>query len=122
MAAWALWAAAGWAVMIAVVHVFAGGRDVSAPVAACDALARDVRAVAQMCWHFTTSAILAMAAAFAAGALWDDRGVVIAATLLAAAFVVVGTAVALRSGVALAKVPQGPAFLPLVLLGGWAIT
>jgi hypothetical protein len=34
---------------------------------------------------------------------------------------VIGTAVAWRSGVALGKVPQGPAFVPLVLLGGYAL-
>lgn len=113
-----LWAAA---IRMAGVHAVMGGREVAGPLGRSAMLDPVVRAVALMCWHFTTVAILAMALCYAAGAIGWGAAPVWLAVAMSVAFAVIGVAMAVRDEVSLAKAPQGPLFLPPALLGIWSL-
>ncbi len=117
MTVWLFGIAAGWTAPVAVVHVTMGGRELARPLRGATGLAPEVRAVALMCWHVTSVAFVAMAAGFALAAGAGNMTAGIAATVLSAAFVPIGLAMARRCGVSLARAPQGLVFLPGAALG-----
>jgi FtsH-binding integral membrane protein len=121
MVAWLLGLAAAWTGLIAAVHVVAGGREIARPLREADALPAVQRAVALMCWHFTSVGLVALAAGFAWSAATQQTAAAAVATAVSAAFAVVGLVMARRLSVPLSAAPQGLLFLPGALLGGLAL-
>lgn len=114
-----LWLAAGWLALVAGVHALIGGREIAGPLRRSAVLDPVVRSVALMCWHFATAAILAMALCFVAGAMGWGAAPVWLGVAMSAAFALIGVGIAVAGQVSLAKAPQGPLFLPPVVLGLW---
>lgn len=121
MDTWLLCGAAAWSAMVAGAHVFAGGREIARPLREAGTVPAVQRAVALMCWHFTSVAIVAIAAGFAWTALTQEALAAGAATLASAAFAVVGLVMARRLSVPLSAAPQGLVFLPGAVLGALAL-
>ncbi|KPP85830.1 MAG: hypothetical protein HLUCCA08_18025 [Rhodobacteraceae bacterium HLUCCA08] len=117
MQQWFFFAAGGLSALWLLVHVFLGGRDIVRPALA-SGLSPVVRDTLYICWHFTTASIAMMAALFIwAGMSLNVTGATIA-SVLAAAFSLVGIVLVLRQGGRYRDLPQGWLFVPVALLGG----
>jgi len=117
MEQWAFFAAAGLATLWLVGHVFAGGRDTVRPLLESAELSPVVRDTLYVCWHFTTVSLALMAGLFVWAGLSGQAAAGVTATVMAAAFSLVGIGLALRQGANHLQVPQGWLFVPVTGLG-----
>ncbi|MEM8789608.1 MAG: hypothetical protein AAGE76_15215 [Pseudomonadota bacterium] len=112
-----IWAAMGLAGLWFLVHVFVGGRQVARPLAQAEDLPVLVRETQYLCWHFTSVAIAGMAVFFGAALVTGAAAYALAATVLAAAFAVVGIGIVAARGGRHLTFPQGWLFVPVAVLG-----
>ena len=112
-----LWLAAGMAGLTALVHTFAGGREVARPLLASDALPPASKWLNYYCWHITTVLIVFMAAGFALAA-WQDsyRAMALFLAPLCAALSILSAFVAMKGGIGPLRLPSTSLFAGTALL------
>ena len=110
-------AAAALSLLWALVHLFAGGKDVARPLRDDRTLDPVVRHTQYICWHFVTVTLFAMALFFALAILTENLAFSIAGTILSAGFALIGIALVPMIGASYAKVPLGWLFVPVAILG-----
>ena len=103
------------------VHLFLGGREVARPLRDSPEPAAQVRAVAWMCWHFSSLLILALALLFLASTRTEGSVLLWVATLLAAGMTLIGIHAARVFAQPVTAMPQGWLFAPIALLGAAAL-
>lgn len=115
-------AAGGVSALNALIHIFAGGKEVAKPLLSSTDLGTVPRLTAYFCWHITTIVLVAMAAGF----LWlgyhpDDTSLAILLTGLAGAFALLSLGLVRVHRVGPLALPQWILFSAIALPGAAAL-
>lgn len=113
--------AAALSAAICLIHIFAGGKQIAAPLRATEALHPVVRDTNYLCWHLTTAGIAAIALAFTLATLTANPAYAVMGTILSGAFAATGLWLVPRIGQPYRHMPQGWLFVPATLLGLWGL-
>lgn len=109
--------AAALSVAVCLIHTFAGGRTIAVPLLKAD-LHPVPKYVTYYCWHIVTIVLAAIAVMYAfAGMRADSLDLGWVATVLVAAFCLLGLAVPPLKKQKYSQMPQGWLFLPIAILG-----
>jgi len=109
--------AAGLSAAVCLIHTFAGGRTIARPLLKAD-LHPVPKYVTYYCWHIVTIVLAVIAVMFAlAGVSEDSLDLGWVATVLVAAFCLLGLAVPPIKKQKYSQMPQGWLFLPITILG-----
>jgi len=103
------------------VHLIIGGRDVGRPLRDGSEMNSTVRAIAWYCWHLTSILIIALALMLAAGAYYENSGLIWAGFLIALAMSALGIWTARFLKQSYKDMPQGWLFVPIAVLSGIAL-
>jgi len=113
-----LLAAAGLSAAVCLIHTFAGGRTIAAPLLKAQDLKPVPKYVTYYCWHIVTIVLAMIAGMFAvAGLRAESLDLGLTATALTAAFCLLGLAVPPLKKQKYTHMPQGWLFLPVAVLG-----
>ena len=103
---------------ITLIHIFAGGKAIAAPMVACEALHPVVRFTNYYCWHIVSICLALLTAAFVWPAwvaqAWEAG---LLATVMATGFCILGIILVLAKKQRFRDMPQGWLFFPVGLLG-----
>jgi surface polysaccharide O-acyltransferase-like enzyme len=111
-------AAGGLSFAITLLHLFAGGPAIAAPLLAAKELDATAKYVNYYCWHLVSISLALMAATF----LWsglnaDAWEAAVLGTVMAGAFCIWGIALVIIKQLRFRDVPQGWFFLPIAAMG-----
>lgn len=121
MPLWPLYISAALSAALFAIHTFVGGPEIIKPLHKSSDLAPVVRAVLRMVWHMVTLVLALMCLFFLGAALWSSRDLALAGSAISAALFLAGVIVIPLSGVSYRQAPQGWLFLPVALLGAYAL-
>lgn len=104
--------------MLTLVHLFAGGRSIAAPLLAAKDIDTSAKYVNYYCWHLVTFNLAFMAAIFVLAARTPEQPVLAWLGVAQAGFFFLwGVSMPLWKGVSYKDVPQGWFFAPVTALG-----
>ena len=110
------------AALIAVIHFFAGGREIAAPLLRQNTLHPVVTLTHYFCWHMVTIMLVSLAFAFAYAALTvDGRVLAVFATFISALFTVWGVVLVMWKAQRHRDMPQWILFAVLAASGGYSL-
>lgn len=115
-------AAGSLSAIIALIHIFLGGRTVALPLLEASDLERRPKYVTYYCWHLVSISLCLMSLVFLWPALWggsDDLTLV--GAIMATLFALWGIALRQfsKANLAFSDLPQGWLFVPVAVLGFW---
>ncbi|MCH9808742.1 MAG: hypothetical protein K0U74_13515 [Alphaproteobacteria bacterium] len=106
------------AAFAALIHFFAGGREIARPLLEAGDIAPIPKYTNYYCWHLVTIILIAMSAGFFYAA-WDPHsvGLSVTWTLVAAAFAIWSLGLSMWKGLSPLEMLQWVFFVPIVLFG-----
>ena len=110
------------AALIAVIHFFAGGSGIAAPLLRQNTLHPVVTLTHYFCWHMVTIMLVGLAVAFAyASVSVDGRVLAVFATVISALFAVWGLLLVMWKAQRHRDMPQWMLFAVLTASGGYSL-